>query len=146
MRGFFGLIITNLLFWARPDLKYVLKVILIGAGFIALVLYLHSEYLNWSELSSNAQNLGLSFAIKYALIFITALTVFIFIKKKKDNKKYDGFDQFREETSSAPKKTKFVATENKIQTEIDDSYFDQFRTKKKLRTTSEVRLEKKKPE
>ena len=77
------------------------------------------------------------------MIFITALIVFFLIKKKKDNKKYDGFDQFREQTSSVPKETKFVATENKTSTEIDDSYFDQFRDKKKLRTTSEIKLGKK---
>ena len=143
LKGLFSFIGVNLLFWARPDLKYVFKVIVIGAGTTAFILYLHSEYINWSELTTNTKYLSLSFVVKNTLIFITALIVFILIKKKKDNKKYDGFDQFREETSSAPKKTKIVETENKIQTEIDDSYFDQFRDKKKLRTTSEVKLDKK---
>jgi hypothetical protein len=143
MKTLLSLIGVNLLFWAKPDLKYVFKIFAIGIGSVAFILYLHNEYINWSELTTNTKYLSLSFAVKNVLIFITALIVFFLIKKKKDNKKYDGFDQFREETTSTPKETKFVATENKTPTEIDDSYFDQFRDKKKLRTTSEVKLGKK---
>ena len=130
-------------FWLKPDLRYVFKIIAIGVGTVAFTLYLHNEYINWSELTTNTKYLSWSFVVKNVLIFITTLTIIFLIKKKKDNKKYDGFDQFREETSSVPKETKFVATENKTSTEIDDSYFDQFRDKKKLRTTSEVKLGKK---
>jgi len=130
-------------FWLKPDLRYVFKIIAIGVGTVAFILYLHNEYINWSELTTNTKYLSWSFVVKNVLIFITTLTIIFLIKKKKDNKKYDGFDQFREETSSVPKETKFVATENKTSTEIDDSYFDQFRDKKKLRTTSEVKLGKK---
>lgn len=143
MRALLSFIGVNLLFWVRPDLKYVFKIIAIGVGTVAFILYLHNEYINWSELTTNTKYLSLSFVVKNVLIFITALIVFFLIKKKKDNKKYDGFDQFREETSSTRKETKFVATENKTSTEIDDSYFDQFRDKKKLRTTSEIKLGKK---
>jgi len=130
-------------FWLKPDLRYVFKIIAIGVGTVAFILYLHNEYINWSELTTNTKYLSWSFVVKNVLIFITTLTIIFLIKKKKDNKKYDGFDQFREETSSVPKETKFVATENKTSTEIDDSYFDQFRDKKKLRTTSEIKLGKK---
>ena len=130
-------------FWLKPDLRYVFKIIAIGVGTVAFILYLHNEYINWSELTTNTKYLSWSFVVKNVLIFITTLTIIFLIKKKKDNKKYDGFDQFREETSSTPKETKFVAAENKTPTEIDDSYFDQFRDKKKLRTTSEVKLGKK---
>tara|TARA_B110000211_G_C13954521_1_gene497708 strand:+ start:220 stop:657 length:438 start_codon:yes stop_codon:yes gene_type:complete len=130
-------------FWLKPDLRYVFKVIAIGVGTVAFILYLHNEYINWSELTTNTKYLSWSFVVKNVLIFITTLTIIFLIKKKKDNKKYDGFDQFREETYHAPKETKFVAAENKTSTEIDDSYFDQFRDKKKLRTTSEVKLGKK---
>lgn len=143
MRALFGIIGAYLLFWVRPDLKYVFKIIAIGTGSVVFILYLHKEYLNWSELTTNTEYLGWSFVVKNVLIFITILIVFFFIKKKKVNKKYDGYDRFREETLTAPKEKKFIVTENKIQTEIDDSYFDQFRNKKKLRTTSEVKLEKK---
>jgi hypothetical protein len=130
-------------FWLKPDLRYVFKIIAIGVGTVAFILYLHNEYINWSELTTNTKYLSWSFVVKNVLIFITTLTIIFLIKKKKDNKKYDGFDQFREETSSVSKEKKFVATENKTSTEIDDSYFDQFRDKKKLRTTSEVKLGKK---
>ena len=143
MKALFGIIGTYLLFWVRPDLKYVFKIIAIGAGSIVFILYLHKEYLNWSGLTTNSEYLGWSFVVKNVLIFITIFIVFFFIKKKKVNKKYDGFDRFREETSIAPIKKNFSVTENIIQTEIEDSYFDQFRNKKKLRTTSEVKLEKK---
>ena len=142
LKGLFSFIGVNLLFWVRPDLKYVFKVIAIGAGTAAFILYLHSEYINWSELTTNTKYLSLSFVVKNTLIFITALIVFILIKKKKDNKKHDGFDQFREETSSAPKETKIVETENKIQTEIDDSYFDQFRDKKKFNFSKKIIFER----
>ena len=130
-------------FWLKPDLRYVFKIIAIGVGTVAFILYLHNEYINWSELTTNTKYLSWSFVVKNVLIFITTLTIIFLIKKKKDNKKHDGFDQFREQTSSVSKETKFVATENKTPAEIDDSYFDQFRDKKKLRTTSEVKLGKK---
>ena len=57
-----GLILaTKLMTWAVPDTKKFIKGILITGIIILITIYLHSEYLSWSEISGNSK-----FISKYA--------------------------------------------------------------------------------
>ena len=51
-----GLILaTKLMTWAVPDTKKFIKGILITGIIILISIYLHSEYLSWSEISGNSK-------------------------------------------------------------------------------------------
>ncbi len=111
--------------WAVPDSKRFIKGIIIAAAVVLLVIYFHSEYLRWAELSGNTSYLSISYIIKNLIILISLIILFIYLKKTK-KKVY-------------PK----VKGEEKIYTKnVNEDYFDKFRDKEKLRTKSEQILEK----
>ena len=70
-KGLFGIIATKILFLFKPELRIVFRNIIICTIFVALTLYVHSEYINWSQVSGNSQNIALSFILKNIIIILS---------------------------------------------------------------------------
>ena len=140
-KGILAIIGAKILFFLKPELKIVARNIVIFAIFILLTIYIHSEYINWSEISENNKYIALSFIIKNILILISSILLLFSIKRSKF--KNDGFDKFRDKKLKTYSEKKLEPKTNLQKNEIDDAYFDKFRGKKKLRTTQEIKLGKK---
>ena len=67
----------------------------------------------------------------------------LLLSVKRPNFKYDRFDKFRNKKLKSEADKKLEPQPDVKNSEIDDAYFDKFRTKKKLRTTQEIKLSKK---
>ena len=121
-----GLILaTKLMTWAVPDTKKFIKGILIAGIIILITIYLHSEYLSWSEISGNSKFITISYIFKNAIILISIVSLYFFLKKP-SKKIY-------------PK----VKGEEKIYSKYtNEDYFNKFREKEKLKTKAEQILEK----
>ena len=121
-----GLILaTKLMTWAVPDTKKFIKGILITAIIILITIYLHSEYLSWSEISGNSKFITSSYIIKNLIILVSLIFLYLYLRKP-SKKIY-------------PK----VKGEEKIYTKnTNEDYFDKFRNKEKLKTKAEQILEK----
>ena len=121
-----GLILaTKLMTWAVPDTKKFIKGILITAIIILITIYLHSEYLSWSEISGNSKFITSSYIVKNLIILISLISLYLYLRKP-SKKIY-------------PK----VKGEEKIYTKnTNEDYFDKFRNKEKLKTKAEQILEK----
>ena len=121
-----GLILaTKLMTWAVPDTKKFIKGILITGIIILITIYLHSEYLSWSEISGNSKFITSSYIIKNLVILVSLISLYLYLRKP-SKKIY-------------PK----VKGEEKIYTKnTNEDYFDKFRHKEKLKTKSEQILEK----
>ena len=121
-----GLILaTKLMTWAVPDTKKFIKGILITAIIILITIYLHSEYLSWSEISGNSKFITSSYIIKNLIILVSLISLYLYLRKpyKKIYPKVKG--------------------EEKIYTKsTNEDYFDKFRNKEKLKTKAEQILEK----
>ena len=65
--------------WIKP--RAFGFIILISS--ILIIIYLHSEYISWVEISGNKFFLGKSYIIKNALILILIISYFILNKNKK---------------------------------------------------------------
>jgi len=121
-----GLILaTKLMTWAVPDTKKFIKGILIAGIIILITIYLHSEYLSWSEISGNSKFITSSYIIKNLIILVSLISLYLYLRKP-SKKIY-------------PK----VKGEEKIYTKnTNEDYFDKFRNKEKLKTKAEQILEK----
>ena len=121
-----GLILaTKLMTWAVPDTKKFIKGILITGIIILITIYLHSEYLSWSEISGNSKFITSSYIIKNLIILVTLISLYLYLRKP-SKKIY-------------PK----VKGEEKIYTKnTNEDYFDKFRNKEELKTKAEQILEK----
>lgn len=121
-----GLILaTKLMTWAVPDTKKFIKGILITGIIILIIIYLHSEYLSWSEISGNSKFITSSYVIKNLIILVSLISLYLYLRKP-SKKIY-------------PK----VKGEEKIYTKnTNEDYFDKFRNKEKLKTKAEQILEK----
>lgn len=121
-----GLILaTKLMTWAVPDTKKFIKGILISGIIILITIYLHSEYLSWSEISGNSKFITSSYIIKNLIILVSLISLYLYLRKP-SKKIY-------------PK----VKGEEKIYTKnTNEDYFDKFRNKEKLKTKAEQILEK----
>ena len=121
-----GLVLaTKLMTWAVPDTKKFIKGILIAGIIILITIYLHSEYLSWSEISGNSKFITSSYIIKNLIILVSLISLYLYLRKP-SKKIY-------------PK----VKGEEKIYTKnTNEDYFDKFRNKEKLKTKSEQILEK----
>lgn len=139
-KGLFGIIATKTLFLFKPELRIVFRNIIICIIFISLTLYVHSEYINWSQISGNNQYIASSFILKNIIIIFLLILLFFSIKRSKNIN--DGFDKFRNKKLKSEVEKKLQPQENLTKSIIDDAYFDKFRKKKKLRTTQEIKLEK----
>tara|TARA_B100000530_G_scaffold330240_1_gene273323 strand:- start:490 stop:894 length:405 start_codon:yes stop_codon:yes gene_type:complete len=121
-----GLILaTKLMTWAVPDTKKFIKGILITAIIILITIYLHSEYLSWSEISGNSKFITSSYIIKNLIILVSLISLYLYLRKpsKKIYPKVKGEDK--------------IYTKN-----TNEDYFDKFRNKEKLKTKAEQILEK----
>ena len=92
-KGLFGIIATKTLFLFKPELRIVFRNIIICIIFISLTLYVHSEYINWSQISGNNQYIASSFILKNIIIIFSLILLFFSIKRSKNIN--DGFDKFR---------------------------------------------------
>ena len=121
-----GLILaTKLMTWAIPDTKKFIKGILTTGIIILITIYLHSEYLSWSEISGNSKFITSSYIIKNLIISVSLISLYLYLRKP-SKKIY-------------PK----VKGEEKIYTKnTNEDYFDKFRNKEKLKTKAEQILEK----
>ena len=121
-----GLILaTKLMTWAVPDTKKFIKGILITFIIILITIYLHSEYLSWSEISGNSKFITSSYIIKNLIILVSLISLYLYLRKP-SKKIY-------------PK----VKGEEKIYTKnTNEDYFDKFRNKEELKTKAEQILEK----
>lgn len=121
-----GLILaTKLMTWAVPDTKKFIKGILITAIIILITIYLHSEYLSWSEISGNSKFITSSYIVKNLIILISLISLYLYLRK------------------SSKKIYPKVKGEEKIYTKnSNEDYFDKFRNKEKLKTKAEQILEK----
>ncbi len=140
-KSLFAIIGAKILFFFKPELKIVFRNIILSALFIVLTIYIHSEYISWSEISTNNKYLTFSYILKNILIVLSLVLLFYSIKRSK--LKNDGFDKFRNKELKRESDKKLTSKENTAKSEIDDAYFDKFRNKKKLRTTQEIKLSKK---
>ena len=88
--------------WVKPSL--VGFVILFLA--IVFILYVHSEYISWVEISGRKIFLGYSYLLKNILIVISIIAFYIYAKRQKkispkvekitpEEEKYDGYDSLR---------------------------------------------------
>ena len=101
--------------WLKPKIKS-LSILLI---FVLVIIYLHNEFLEWSEITENKNFVGYSFIIKNLLLFLAILFYFLILRVQS---------------------LKNVAN---IKTTIDKGDgFDKFRNKKKLKTKAQQILEK----
>ena len=92
-KSLFAIIGTKILFFLKPELKIVLRNIILCALFIILILYIHFEFIGWSEISGNNQYLTFSYILKNILMLSSLVLLFFSIKRSK--LKNDGFDKFR---------------------------------------------------
>lgn len=113
--------------WAYPDSKRFFKGFLVCFIFIVLSIYIHSEYISWSQSSGNENFIGTSYILKNFSILITIIFLFFYLKKpvKKEYPKIKVKDEERIYT----KKNK-------------EDYFDKFREKDELKTKAEKLLER----
>ncbi len=121
-----GLILaTKLMTWAVPDTKKFIKGILITVIIILITIYLHSEYLSWSEISGNSKFITSSYIVKNLIILISLISLYLYLRKpsKKIYTKVKGEEK--------------IYTKNS-----NEDYFDKFRNKEKLKTKAEQILEK----
>ena len=111
--------------WAVPDTKKFIKGILITGIIILITIYLHSEYLSWSEISGNSKFITSSYIIKNLIILVSLISLYLYLRKpsKKIYPKVKGEDK--------------IYTKN-----TNEDYFDKFRNKEKLKTKAEQILEK----
>ena len=111
--------------WAVPDTKKFIKGILITGIIILITIYLHSEYLSWSEISGNSKFITSSYIIKNLVILVSLISLYLYLRKpsKKIYPKIKGEDK--------------IYTKN-----TNEDYFDKFRNKEKLKTKAEQILEK----
>ena len=121
-----GLILTTkLMTWVVPDSKRFIKGIITTAIIILFVIYFHSEYLRWAEISGNINLVSTSYILKNLIILISLIGLYFYLKK-------------------TPKKAYAkVKGEEKIYTKNNnEDYFDKFRNKDKLKTKAEQILDK----
>ena len=94
------LVATSVYRWAKP--KFRSLVILISV--VLLTLYLHNEYLDWSDRTNNEKYIGLSYIIKNLLLFLSIGVYLLLLRIQhlksteeivQEKQIGDGFDKFR---------------------------------------------------
>ena len=103
--------------WVVPDSKRFIKGIGITIGAILLVIYFHAEYLKWAELSGNITYLSFSYIINTILILISLIILLVYLTKTK-KRVYE----------------KVKGAEKSYSKNINDDYFDHFKSQEQLRT------------
>ena len=101
LRTLFRLFVaTSLYRWLKPKLKNLIVLVFV----VVLTIYLHGEYLEWSDRANNSKYIGLSYVIKNVLLFISIGFYLLFLRIQhlrlsetaNEQKIYgDGFDKYR---------------------------------------------------
>ena len=110
------LVATSVYRWAKPKFKSLVVLISI----VLLTIYLHNEYLEWSDRTNNEKYIGLSYIIKNLLLFLS-IGVYLLLLRIQHLKSTEEITQEKQ---------------------IGDG-FDKFRNKDKLMTKSEQIFDKK---
>lgn len=145
MRKLISLAITYLsldfILKKKPHLKNLLKIIFFSIIGIFLIIYLHSEFIDWAKISNKNQFVSYSFIIKNILILIIIL--FVLINLKAPKVKDDGFDKFRNKESLKSKESIDLKNYTPIPSNrTEEEVIEYFRNKKKLRSKAEIELSK----
>ena len=94
------LVATSVYRWAKPKFKSL--VILISV--VLITLYVHNEYLDWSDRTNNEKYIGLSYIIKNLLLFLSIGVYLLLLRIQhlksteeivQEKQIGDGFDKFR---------------------------------------------------
>ena len=94
------LVATSVYRWAKPKFKSL--VVLISV--VLLTIYLHNEYLEWSDRTNNEKYIGLSYIIKNLLLFLSVGVYLLLLRIQhlksteeitQEKQIGDGFDKFR---------------------------------------------------
>lgn len=145
MRKLISLAITYLsldfILKKKPHLKNLLKIIFFSIIGIFLIIYLHSEFIDWAKISNKNQFVSYSFIIKNILILLIIL--FVLINLKAPKVKDDGFDEFRNKESLQSKDSIDLKNYTPIPSNrTEEEVIEYFRNKKKLRSKAEIELSK----
>ena len=86
---------------------------------IVFILYAHSEYISWVEISGRKIFLGYSFLLKNVLIAFSILVYFLFIRRQK--KKIIQFNKPKNKTDNSQQKETFetLKEKGKLKTEYE---------------------------
>ena len=94
------LVATSVYRWAKPKFKSLVVLISI----VLLTIYLHNEYLEWSDRTNNEKYIGLSYIIKNLLLFLSVGVYLLLLRIQhlksteeitQEKQIGDGFDKFR---------------------------------------------------
>lgn len=85
---------VKFLLFLKPNLKVVARNIIICVIFIFFIIYIHTEFNKWSQISGNISYVSIAFIIKNALIFLSLIILLLSFRRLKP-KNPDGFDKFR---------------------------------------------------
>jgi hypothetical protein len=85
---------VKFLLFFKPNLKVVVRNIIICVIFIFFIIYIHTEFNKWSQISGNISYVSIAFIIKNALIFLSLIILLLSFRRLKP-KNPDGFDKFR---------------------------------------------------
>ena len=100
-------ILLKIYFWIKP--KLLSLTILLSTIFI--IVYSHSEYISWVEISGRKIFIGYSYLLKNVLIGVSVLVYFFFIRRKK--KKILQFNKQENKTDNFQKKETFESLKEK---------------------------------
>ena len=100
-------ILLKIYLWIKP--KLLSLTILLSTIFI--IVYSHSEYISWVEISGRKIFIGYSYLLKNVLIGVSVLVYFFFIRRKK--KKILQFNKQENKTDNFQKKETFESLKEK---------------------------------
>tara|TARA_B100000575_G_C23079554_1_gene621939 strand:+ start:1091 stop:1450 length:360 start_codon:yes stop_codon:yes gene_type:complete len=111
------LVATSVYRWAKPKFKSLVVLISI----VLLTIYLHNEYLEWSDRTNNEKYIGLSYIIKNLLLFLSIgfYVLLLRIQHLKSTEEIvqekqigDGFDKFRNKDKLKSKRDRILDSKN----------------------------------
>ena len=111
------LVATSVYRWAKPKFKSL--VILISI--VLLTIYLHNEYLEWSDRTNNEKYIGLSYIIKNLLLFLSIGVYLLLLRIQhlksteeitQEKQIGDGFDKFRNKDKLISKSERILNKNN----------------------------------
>ena len=111
------LVATSVYRWAKPKFKSL--VVLISV--VLLTIYLHNEYLEWSDRTNNEKYIGLSYIIKNLLLFLSIGVYLLLLRIQhlksteeitQEKQIGDGFDKFRNKDKLISKSERILNKNN----------------------------------
>ena len=111
------LVATSVYRWAKPKFKSLVVLISI----VLLTIYLHNEYLEWSDRTNNEKYIGLSYIIKNLLLFLSVGVYLLLLRIQhlksteeitQEKQIGDGFDKFRNKDKLKSKRDRILDSKN----------------------------------